>query len=228
VGHPARAVLVVCTDERDERDEHQPCCQMRPEHRNGQPGQHCHDQDRYVRQGCRWEPTHPRSGSHGPECGASSQLEVKCRLAASAVMRVLVQRVTSASVTVDGDVVGAISPDGQGLLALVGVTHSDDDAKAERMAEKLWQLRILDDEKSASDVAAPILVVSQFTLYANTAKGRRPTWNAAAPGAVAEPLVIAFAEALQHLGAQVQTGLFGAHMQVQLVNDGPVTVLLEL
>jgi D-aminoacyl-tRNA deacylase len=143
-------------------------------------------------------------------------------------MRVLVQRVTAASVTVDGDVVGAISPDGQGLLALVGVTHSDDDAKAERMAEKLWQLRILDDEKSASDVGAPILVVSQFTLYANTAKGRRPTWNAAAPGAVAEPLVIAFAEALQHLGAQVQTGLFGAHMQVQLVNDGPVTVLLEL
>jgi D-aminoacyl-tRNA deacylase len=143
-------------------------------------------------------------------------------------MRVLVQRVTSASVTVDGDVVGAISPDGQGLLALVGVTHSDDATKAERMAEKLWQLRILDDEKSASDVGAPILVVSQFTLYANTAKGRRPTWNAAAPGAVAEPLVIAFAEALQLLGAQVQTGLFGAHMQVQLVNDGPVTVLLEL
>jgi D-tyrosyl-tRNA(Tyr) deacylase len=143
-------------------------------------------------------------------------------------MRVLVQRVTAASVTVDGDVVGAISPDGQGLLALVGVTHSDDAAKAERMAEKLWQLRILDDEKSASDVAAPILVVSQFTLYANTAKGRRPTWNAAAPGAVAEPLVTAFAEALQYLGAQVQTGLFGAHMQVQLVNDGPVTVLLEL
>lgn len=143
-------------------------------------------------------------------------------------MRVLVQRVTSASVTVDGDVVGAISPDSQGLLALVGVTHSDDAAKAERMAEKLWQLRILDDEKSASDVAAPILVVSQFTLYANTAKGRRPTWNAAAPGAVAEPLVTAFAEALQHLGAQVQTGVFGAHMQVQLVNDGPVTVLLEL
>jgi D-tyrosyl-tRNA(Tyr) deacylase len=143
-------------------------------------------------------------------------------------MRVLVQRVTAASVTVDGDVVGAISPDGQGLLALVGVTHSDDATKAERMAEKLWQLRILDDEKSASDVGAPILVVSQFTLYANTAKGRRPTWNAAAPGAVAEPLVTAFAEALQHLGAQVQTGLFGAHMQVQLVNDGPVTVLLEL
>ncbi|MCV7280441.1 D-tyrosyl-tRNA(Tyr) deacylase [Mycolicibacterium flavescens] len=143
-------------------------------------------------------------------------------------MRVLAQRVTSAAVTVDGEVVGAIHPDGQGLLALVGVTHDDDPAKAQRMAEKLWQLRILDDEKSASDVSAPILVVSQFTLYANTAKGRRPAWNAAAPRAVAEPLVTAFAEALRGLGAHVQTGLFGAYMQVELVNDGPVTVLLEM
>jgi D-aminoacyl-tRNA deacylase len=143
-------------------------------------------------------------------------------------MRVLVQRVTSATVTADGDVVGAIMPDKQGLVALVGVTHTDDAAKAQRMAEKLWQLRILDDEKSASDVSAPILVVSQFTLYANTMKGRRPTWNAAAPGAVAEPLVTAFADALRGLGAQVETGAFGAHMQVELVNDGPVTVLLEL
>jgi D-aminoacyl-tRNA deacylase len=143
-------------------------------------------------------------------------------------MRVLVQRVTSASVTVDGEVVGAIHPDGQGLLALVGVTHTDDEQKAQRIAEKLWQLRILDDEKSASDVDAPVLVVSQFTLYANTAKGRRPTWNAATPGPVAEPLVTAFADALRGLGAHVETGVFGAHMQVQLVNDGPVTVLLEL
>ena len=149
-------------------------------------------------------------------------------VARSAVMRILVQRVTSASVTVCGDVVGAINPDRQGLLALVGVTHTDDAAKAQRLAEKLWQLRVLDDEKSASDVGAPILVVSQFTLYANTAKGRRPTWNAAAPGAVAEPLVTAFADALRALGAQVETGVFGADMQVQLVNDGPVTVLLEL
>jgi D-tyrosyl-tRNA(Tyr) deacylase len=148
-------------------------------------------------------------------------------MAASAVMRILVQRVTSASVTVDGEIVGAISPDGQGLLALVGVTHIDDVTKAQRLAEKLWQLRILDDEKSASDVGAPILVVSQFTLYANTAKGRRPTWNAAAPGAVAEPLVTAFAEALRGLGAHVETGVFGADMQVALVNDGPVTVLLD-
>lgn len=143
-------------------------------------------------------------------------------------MRVLVQRVISARVTVEGDLAGEIHPGGQGLLALVGVTHTDDLDKAQRMAEKLWKLRILDDDLSASDVAAPILVVSQFTLYGNTAKGRRPTWNAAAPGAVAEPLVDAFAEALTALGAQVQTGAFGAHMQVELVNDGPVTVLLEL
>jgi D-aminoacyl-tRNA deacylase len=143
-------------------------------------------------------------------------------------MRILVQRVTSASVTVDGETVGAIQPAGQGLLALVGVTHDDDEQKAQRLAEKLWQLRILDDEKSAADVDAPILVVSQFTLYANTAKGRRPTWNAAAPGTVAEPLVTAFADALRRLGARVETGVFGAHMEIALVNDGPVTVQLEL
>jgi D-aminoacyl-tRNA deacylase len=143
-------------------------------------------------------------------------------------MRVLVQRVTSASVLVDGEVVGAIRPDGQGLLALVGVTHDDDDAKARRLAEKLWQLRILDDERSAADIGAPILVISQFTLYANTEKGRRPAWNAAAPGPVAEPLVTAFGEALRELGAEVASGVFGAHMQVEMVNDGPVTVLLQL
>ncbi|SPM36616.1 D-Tyr-tRNAtyr deacylase [Mycobacterium rhizamassiliense] len=143
-------------------------------------------------------------------------------------MRVLVQRVSSAAVSVGGQVVGAIRPESQGLLALVGVTHSDDEAKARRLAEKLWTLRILADERSAADIAAPILVVSQFTLYADTAKGRRPSWNAAAPGAVAEPLVAAFAEALRGLGAHVETGVFGANMQVELVNDGPVTVFLEL
>ncbi|TGB38473.1 D-aminoacyl-tRNA deacylase [Mycolicibacterium peregrinum] len=143
-------------------------------------------------------------------------------------MRVLVQRVTSASVAVDGEIVGAIEPNPQGLVALVGATHDDDVAKARRMAEKLWQLRILDGEKSAADVGAPILVISQFTLYANTDKGRRPSWNAAASGAVAEPLVAGFADALKGLGAVVQTGVFGAHMKVELVNDGPVTVLLEL
>ncbi|KGI69334.1 D-aminoacyl-tRNA deacylase [Mycolicibacterium rufum] len=143
-------------------------------------------------------------------------------------MRVLVQRVTSARVTVAGEVVGEIRPTTQGLLALVGVTHDDDPAKARRLAEKLWQLRILDGEKSASDIGAPVLVVSQFTLYGNTTKGRRPTWNAAAPGPVAEPLVDAFADALRALGAHVQTGAFGADMAVELVNDGPVTVQLEL
>ena len=149
-------------------------------------------------------------------------------LALSAAMRVLVQRVTSASVSVDGAVVGAIRPAGQGLLALVGVTHSDDADIAVRMAEKLWALRILDGQLSAADVAAPVLVVSQFTLYANTARGRRPTWNAAAPGSHAEPLVTVFADTLRALGAEVQSGVFGADMQVESVNDGPVTVLLEL
>ncbi|MCV7343402.1 D-aminoacyl-tRNA deacylase [Mycolicibacterium rhodesiae] len=143
-------------------------------------------------------------------------------------MRVLVQRVTSASVSVGGEVVGEIRPSGQGVLALVGVTHTDTEAIARRLAEKLWQLRILDDERSAADTGAPILVISQFTLYANTVKGRRPSWNAAAPAAVAEPLVTAFAEALRELGAHVETGVFGADMAVALVNDGPVTVLLEL
>ncbi|MET0475581.1 MAG: D-aminoacyl-tRNA deacylase [Mycobacterium sp.] len=143
-------------------------------------------------------------------------------------MRVLVQRVTSARVVVDGVVVGEIRPEGQGLLALVGVTHADDVGIAARMAEKLWQLRILDGERSASDVDAPVLVVSQFTLYANTVKGRRPSWNAAAPRDVAEPLVEVFVGALRRLGAQVETGVFGADMAVELVNDGPVTVLLEL
>jgi D-aminoacyl-tRNA deacylase len=143
-------------------------------------------------------------------------------------MRVLVQRVTSARVVVDGATVGQIAPAGQGLLALVGITHTDDAALAAKMAEKLWRLRILDNEQAAADTGAPILVVSQFTLYANTVKGRRPSWNAAAPRPVAEPLVDAFADALRALGAPVQTGVFGAHMNVELVNDGPVTVLLEL
>src|ERR1700739_4487504 len=143
-------------------------------------------------------------------------------------MRVLVQRVSSAAVTVDGQVVGAIRPDGQVLRAFVGVTHSDDVDKARRLAEKLWNLRILADERSAADVNAPILVVSQFTLYADTAKGRRPSWNAAAPGPVAEPLATAFAEALRRCGAHERPGGLGANMQVELVNDGPVTVILEL
>jgi D-tyrosyl-tRNA(Tyr) deacylase len=143
-------------------------------------------------------------------------------------MRVLVQRVTSASVSVGGQAVGAIRPDAQGLLAFLGVTHGDDFGKARRLAEKLWQLRILDEDRSASDIGAPIMVVSQFTLYADTAKGRRPSWNAAAPGVVAEPLVAAVVQVLRDCGAEVATGTFGADMQVELINDGPVTVLLEL
>ncbi|MGW6423900.1 D-aminoacyl-tRNA deacylase [Nocardia sp. NPDC055053] len=146
-------------------------------------------------------------------------------------MRVLLQRVTSAQVSVDGAVVGRIDPVGagvpHGLLALVGATHSDTEATARALADKAWRLRILDGERSAADLNAPVLVVSQFTLYANTAKGRRPSWNAAAPGPIAEPLVDTFADTLRTLGATVATGHFGAHMEVQLTNDGPVTVLLE-
>lgn len=140
-------------------------------------------------------------------------------------MRVVLQRAASARVLVDGQVTGELS--GPGLVALVGITHTDDAATVVRMAEKTWGLRILTDEKSASDLAAPILVVSQFTLYANTRKGRRPSWSAAAPGQVSEPLVDAYVAALRELGAEVSTGRFGAHMQVELVNDGPVTVLLD-
>lgn len=136
------------------------------------------------------------------------------------------QRVTQASVTVDGQVIGAI--DEPGLLVLVGVTHDDTSGKAGKLAAKLWGLRILDGEKSCSDLGAPLLVVSQFTLYADTAKGRRPTWNNAAPGAVAEPLVAAVVDDLRRLGARVETGEFGADMKVALVNDGPVTIIVEL
>ncbi|MFD4433937.1 D-aminoacyl-tRNA deacylase, partial [Nocardia sp. NPDC058497] len=109
----------------------------------------------------------------------------------------------------------------------VGATHSDTENTAKALADKAWRLRILDGERSAADLNAPVLVVSQFTLYANTAKGRRPSWNAAAPGPIAEPLVDIFADTLRDLGATVATGHFGAHMAVQLTNDGPVTVLLE-
>jgi D-aminoacyl-tRNA deacylase len=134
--------------------------------------------------------------------------------------------VTQASVTVDGQVVGAI--DEPGLLVLVGVTHDDTKDKARKLAAKLWGLRILHDEQSCSDLGAPLLVVSQFTLYADTAKGRRPTWNNAAPGPVAQPFVTAVVDELRTLGARVETGVFGADMKVALVNDGPVTIIIEL
>ncbi|PUB27888.1 D-tyrosyl-tRNA(Tyr) deacylase [Promicromonospora sp. AC04] len=140
-------------------------------------------------------------------------------------MRAVLQRVTRASVVVDGEVVGAI--DKPGVLALVGVTHDDGPAQVETIARKIADLRILHDEKSVADVGAPVLVVSQFTLYGDARKGRRPTWNQAAPGPVAEPLVDAVVAALRERGLTVETGRFGADMQVELVNDGPVTILLE-
>ncbi|WP_344266804.1 D-aminoacyl-tRNA deacylase [Actinomadura napierensis] len=141
-------------------------------------------------------------------------------------MRAVVQRVGQASVSVAGRVVGQI--DGPGLMVLVGVTHDDDAAKARRMAAKLWGLRILKDEKSCSDLNAPLLVVSQFTLYGDARKGRRPTWTAAAPGPVAEPLVDAVVQELRALGAKVETGVFGADMAVSLVNDGPITLVVDI
>ena len=141
-------------------------------------------------------------------------------------MRAVVQRVASAHVTVDGETVGAIT--GSGLVVLVGVTHSDDRDVAKQLAAKIWQLRILDGERSAADLGAPLLVISQFTLYADANKGRRPSWNAAAPGHVAEPLVQEVVDALRASGAEVATGVFGADMQVHLVNDGPVTLVLDV
>jgi D-tyrosyl-tRNA(Tyr) deacylase len=140
-------------------------------------------------------------------------------------MRLVVQRVTSARVEVAGEVVGAI--DRPGLLILVGVTHDDLPATADRLAEKVWTLRILDGERSCQDQDAPLLVVSQFTLYADTRKGRRPSWSAAAPRVVSEPLIQAFVAALRHRGAEVATGVFGAQMEVTLTNDGPVTLILD-
>ena len=141
-------------------------------------------------------------------------------------MRAVVQRVAQASVSVDGKVTGAI--DEPGLMVLVGVTHTDTAGQAAKLAAKLWGLRILEGEKSCSDVGAPLLVISQFTLYADTRKGRRPSWLAAAPGPVAEPLVDAVVTALRDLGAHVETGVFGAMMKVSLINDGPTTIILDL
>jgi D-tyrosyl-tRNA(Tyr) deacylase len=145
-------------------------------------------------------------------------------------VRAVVQRVTRADVTVDGSTVAAIGP---GLCVLLAVTHDDDPDGARRMAEKLWHLRILADDagvmnRSASEIGAPILVVSQFTLYGDTARGRRPSWIAAARPEQAEPLVEAVVEELRALGASVATGRFGADMQLALVNDGPVTLIIDV
>ncbi|MDQ7993289.1 MAG: D-aminoacyl-tRNA deacylase [Propionicimonas sp.] len=140
-------------------------------------------------------------------------------------MRAVVQRVSRAAVTVAGEVVGRIGP---GLLVLLGVTHDDDARVADRLADKIWTLRILEGERSCSDTGAPLLVVSQFTLYADTRRGRRPSWSAAAPRGASEPLVEEFAEALRRRGASVETGRFGEHMDVELTNDGPMTLILEV
>lgn len=139
-------------------------------------------------------------------------------------MRAVVQRVSEAEVVVDDHVVGRIGP---GLVVLVGVTHDDTPTSAERLAQKVWNLRILRDEQSAADLGAPVLVISQFTLYGDTRKGRRPSWGAAAPGSVAEPLYDHVCASLRAAGATVEQGIFGADMQVRLVNDGPTTVLVE-
>jgi D-tyrosyl-tRNA(Tyr) deacylase len=140
-------------------------------------------------------------------------------------VRVVVQRVTRACVTVAGEVVGRV--DRAGLVVLVGVTHDDTPAVATALARKVADLRILRAERSALEEAAPVLVVSQFTLYADTRKGRRPSWGDAAPGPVAEPLVGEFVRTLRDRGAHVETGVFGAEMAVHLVNDGPVTLVVE-
>jgi D-tyrosyl-tRNA(Tyr) deacylase len=140
-------------------------------------------------------------------------------------MRIVAQRVSSARVEVGGLVVGAI--DRTGLLIFVGVTHDDTEAVAGQLAQKIWTLRILRDERSCEQEKAPLLVVSQFTLYADTRKGRRPSWSAAAPRPVSEPLVDAFVAALRALGAEVETGVFGADMLVTSTNDGPVTMILD-
>ncbi|WP_291378419.1 D-aminoacyl-tRNA deacylase [Demequina sp.] len=140
-------------------------------------------------------------------------------------MRAVLQRASRASVVVDGREVAAF--DRQGIVALVGVTHEDGPAQAETIARKIADLRLLDGERSVADEDAPVIVVSQFTLYADTRKGRRPTWNQAAPGPVAQPLVDAVVDALRERGLTVGTGVFGAHMEVSLTNDGPITILLE-
>lgn len=140
-------------------------------------------------------------------------------------MRAILQRVSRASVSVEGKIVGAI--DEPGLLVLAGATHTDSEAEAAVLAQKIWNLRILEGEKSCSDVSAPLLVVSQFTLYADTRRGRRPSWSAAAPGETSEPLINSLVTGLRDLGARVETGIFGAMMEVELVNSGPFTISLD-
>jgi D-tyrosyl-tRNA(Tyr) deacylase len=140
-------------------------------------------------------------------------------------VRAVLQRVLRASVAVGGEVVGAI--EGPGLVVLLGVTHDDGPREVAWVARKVWDLRIMRGERSAGELGAPLLVVSQFTLYGDARKGRRPTWNAAAPGPVSEPVYAQVCAELERLGARVQRGRFGADMQVELVNDGPVTLVID-
>lgn len=140
-------------------------------------------------------------------------------------MRAVLQRVSSAAVTVDGETVGAI--DRPGLLVLLGISHEDGPAQVAKLADKTANLRLLEGERSVLDEAAPVLAVSQFTLYGDAKKGRRPSWSTAAPAPVSEPLFNAYVQALRELGLEVATGRFGAKMQVSLTNDGPVTLLLD-
>ncbi|MCW2761831.1 MAG: hypothetical protein JWR85_2032 [Marmoricola sp.] len=140
-------------------------------------------------------------------------------------MRAVLQRVTSASVTVDGEVVGRIAE--PGLVVLLGITHDDGPAQVAWMVRKIRDLRIMREERSVAELGAPVLVISQFTLYGEARKGRRPTWQAAAPSEVSEPLYRAVCGGLEELGTQVERGIFGADMTVELANDGPVTLILE-
>lgn len=140
-------------------------------------------------------------------------------------MRAVLQRVTHARVSVEGEVVGAIEE--PGLVALVAVTHDDGPEQVDRLARKIAELRILRDGHGVVEVEAPVLLISQFTLYADVRKGRRPGWSAAAPGPVAEPMVAQVAAALRERGVRVEEGRFGADMQVELVNDGPVTLVVD-
>ncbi|MGO2326305.1 D-aminoacyl-tRNA deacylase [Glutamicibacter arilaitensis] len=140
-------------------------------------------------------------------------------------MRAVVQVASTAHVEVEGQITGQL--DSPGLVILLGVTHEDDQAIARKVAEKIWQLRIMEDETSAAGVNAPLLVISQFTLYGSVRKGRRPSWSNAAPGPISEPLYDYFVEYLRELGASVKTGVFGAMMNVSLTNTGPFTMIVD-
>ena len=140
-------------------------------------------------------------------------------------MRAVLQRVSRASVSVAGEVVGRL--DGPGLVVLLGITHDDGPAEVDWLASKIRDVRLLRDERSLGDLGAPALVVSQFTLYGDARKGRRPTWAAAAPGPAAEPLYDALCAELERLGTHVERGVFGADMSLELVNDGPVTLIID-